>query len=76
LPYVCWLPFHTNYELAFDENVLSGHHPDLHLVGWNNVKIEIWTHSLGKLSDFIHFLLLLFLLISFRNIVVCAAIKK
>jgi len=24
-----------------------GHHPDLHLVGWNNVTIEIWTHSVG-----------------------------
>ncbi|THF97030.1 hypothetical protein TEA_001710 [Camellia sinensis var. sinensis] len=23
----------------------EGHHPDLHLVGWNNVKIDIWTHS-------------------------------
>ncbi|PIA30091.1 hypothetical protein AQUCO_05700065v1 [Aquilegia coerulea] len=26
----------------------EGHHPDLHLVGWNNVKIEIWTHSVSK----------------------------
>ncbi|EEF42712.1 pterin-4-alpha-carbinolamine dehydratase, putative [Ricinus communis] len=26
----------------------EGHHPDLHLVGWNNVKIEIWTHAVGK----------------------------
>lgn len=25
----------------------SGHHPDLHLVGWNNVTIEIWTHAVG-----------------------------
>ncbi|QCD76808.1 4a-hydroxytetrahydrobiopterin dehydratase [Vigna unguiculata] len=25
----------------------EGHHPDLHLVGWNNVTIEIWTHSVG-----------------------------
>ncbi|ONM39534.1 Transcriptional coactivator/pterin dehydratase [Zea mays] len=23
----------------------QGHHPDLHLVGWNNVKIDVWTHS-------------------------------
>ena len=28
---------------------VSGHHPDLHLVGWNNVKIDIWTHSVGKM---------------------------
>uniref|UniRef100_A0A453PMP2 Uncharacterized protein n=1 Tax=Aegilops tauschii subsp. strangulata TaxID=200361 RepID=A0A453PMP2_AEGTS len=25
-----------------------GHHPDLHLVGWNNVKIDVWTHSVRK----------------------------
>ena len=25
-----------------------GHHPDLHLVGWNNVKIDVWTHSVSK----------------------------
>lgn len=25
----------------------AGHHPDLHLVGWNNVTIEIWTHAIG-----------------------------
>ncbi|KAG4960406.1 hypothetical protein JHK82_037094 [Glycine max] len=33
----------------------EGHHPDLHLVGWNNVTIEIWTHSVGGLTqnDFI-----------------------
>ncbi|KAE9454638.1 hypothetical protein C3L33_13472, partial [Rhododendron williamsianum] len=33
----------------------EGHHPDLHLVEWNNVKIEIWTHAVGGLteSDFI-----------------------
>lgn len=28
--------------------VYAGHHPDLHLVGWNNVKIDIWTHSVSK----------------------------
>ncbi|TKY71768.1 putative pterin-4-alpha-carbinolamine dehydratase [Spatholobus suberectus] len=33
----------------------KGHHPDLHLVGWNNVTVEIWTHSVGGLTqnDFI-----------------------
>lgn len=25
----------------------TGHHPDLHLVGWNNVKLDVWTHSVG-----------------------------
>ncbi|SRR5579871_6582816 len=27
------------------------HHPDLHLVGYRNVTIEIWTHALGGLSE-------------------------
>ncbi|KAG0538794.1 hypothetical protein BDA96_03G267600 [Sorghum bicolor] len=33
----------------------EGHHPDLHLVGWNNVKIDVWTHSVRGLTsnDFI-----------------------
>lgn len=31
-------------ELAESE----GHHPDLHLIGWNNVTIEIWTHAVGE----------------------------
>ncbi|CAM0881983.1 unnamed protein product [Alopecurus aequalis] len=29
----------------------QGHHPDLHLVGWNNVKIDVWTHSVRGLTD-------------------------
>ncbi|KAI4370979.1 hypothetical protein MLD38_019264 [Melastoma candidum] len=29
----------------------EGHHPDLHLVGWNNVTIDIWTHSVGGLTE-------------------------
>lgn len=29
----------------------EGHHPDLHLVGWNNVKIDIWTHSVAGLTE-------------------------
>lgn len=33
----------------------QGHHPDLHLVGYRNVTVEIWTHAIGGLSvnDFI-----------------------
>jgi 4a-hydroxytetrahydrobiopterin dehydratase len=27
------------------------HHPDLHLVGYRNVTIEIWTHSVGGLTE-------------------------
>jgi len=33
--------------LAEDE----GHHPDLHLVGYRNVAIEIWTHAVGGLTE-------------------------
>jgi 4a-hydroxytetrahydrobiopterin dehydratase len=33
--------------LAEDE----GHHPDLHLEGYRNVSIEIWTHAIGGLSE-------------------------
>ena len=32
-----------------------GHHPDLHLVGWNNVTVEIWTHSVGMYSTMLAF---------------------
>ena len=34
-------------ELAEAEN----HHPDLHLVGYRQVAIEIWTHAIGGLSE-------------------------
>ena len=33
--------------LAEDE----GHHPDLHLEGYRNVGIELWTHAIGGLSE-------------------------
>eukprot|EP00775_Hariotina_reticulata_P013736 gene13736-13857_t len=29
----------------------EGHHPDLHLEGWNNVTIELWTHARDGLSE-------------------------
>ena len=29
----------------------EGHHPDLHLVGYRNVAIEIWTHAINGLSE-------------------------
>jgi len=29
----------------------EGHHPDLHLVGWNNVTVELWTHARDGLSE-------------------------
>jgi len=29
----------------------EGHHPDLHLSGYRNVAIEIWTHAVGGLTE-------------------------
>jgi 4a-hydroxytetrahydrobiopterin dehydratase len=29
----------------------EGHHPDLHLTGYRNVAVELWTHALGGLSE-------------------------
>ena len=43
----------------FDEVAIlaevENHHPDLHLVGYRNLSIELWTHTIGGLSvnDFI-----------------------
>jgi 4a-hydroxytetrahydrobiopterin dehydratase len=39
--------FHRVAELAEEE----GHQPDLHLVGYRNVAIELWTHAIGGLSE-------------------------
>lgn len=39
--------FNAVAELAEAE----GHHPDLHLSGYRNVAIEIWTHAIGGLSE-------------------------
>ncbi len=29
----------------------EGHHPDLHIEGYRNASIEIWTHAIGGLSE-------------------------
>jgi 4a-hydroxytetrahydrobiopterin dehydratase len=29
----------------------DGHHPDLHLQGYRNLSIELWTHAIGGLSE-------------------------
>ncbi|ADV61721.1 pterin-4-alpha-carbinolamine dehydratase [Isosphaera pallida ATCC 43644] len=29
----------------------EGHHPDLHLVGYRHLAIEIWTHAIDGLSE-------------------------
>ncbi len=39
--------FNRVAELAEQE----GHHPDLHLEGYRNAWIELWTHSIGGLSE-------------------------
>lgn len=39
--------FNQVAEVAEDD----GHHPDLHLVGYRNVAIELWTHAIGGLSE-------------------------
>ena len=39
--------FNRIAEIAEDDN----HHPDLHLEGYRNVRIELWTHAIGGLSE-------------------------
>ncbi|KAL4367545.1 hypothetical protein GQ457_05G027770 [Hibiscus cannabinus] len=39
------------FQLISDIAEAEGHHPDLHLVGWNNVTVEIWTHAVGGLTE-------------------------
>jgi 4a-hydroxytetrahydrobiopterin dehydratase len=39
--------FNRVAQLAEEE----GHHPDLHLVGYRNTAIELWTHAIGGLSE-------------------------
>jgi len=29
----------------------EGHHPDLHMTGYRNLKIELTTHAIGGLSE-------------------------
>ncbi|HEY1603140.1 MAG TPA: 4a-hydroxytetrahydrobiopterin dehydratase [Pirellulales bacterium] len=29
----------------------EGHHPDLHLTGYRDVAIELWTHAVGGLTE-------------------------
>jgi 4a-hydroxytetrahydrobiopterin dehydratase len=29
----------------------EGHHPDLHLESWNQVRVEVWTHAVGGLTE-------------------------
>lgn len=29
----------------------EGHHPDIHLTNWNHLRVELWTHAIGGLSE-------------------------
>jgi 4a-hydroxytetrahydrobiopterin dehydratase len=29
----------------------DGHHPDLHIEGYRNASVELWTHAIGGLSE-------------------------
>lgn len=51
-----WLVRHFDAAMAFFHRIAllsnaEGHHPDLHLVGFRNVSVEIWTHAIGGLSE-------------------------
>ncbi|WP_145249667.1 4a-hydroxytetrahydrobiopterin dehydratase [Aeoliella mucimassa] len=39
--------FNRCAELAEED----GHHPDLHLEGYRNLSVELWTHAIGGLSE-------------------------
>jgi len=39
------------FEQVAEVSETEGHHPDLHLVGYRNIAIEIWTHAIGGLSE-------------------------
>jgi 4a-hydroxytetrahydrobiopterin dehydratase len=39
--------FNEDARVAEEDN----HHPDLHLEGYRNVWIELWTHAIGGLSE-------------------------
>jgi 4a-hydroxytetrahydrobiopterin dehydratase len=51
-----WIVKHFMAGIRFFNKVadvaeVEGHHPDLHIVGYRNVAIEIWTHAIGGLSE-------------------------
>jgi 4a-hydroxytetrahydrobiopterin dehydratase len=44
--------FTSGLDFFRDINVIAeeeGHHPDLHLTGYRDVSIELYTHSIGKI---------------------------
>lgn len=39
------------FEACAEVAEADGHHPDLHLEGYRNVAVELWTHAIGGLSE-------------------------
>lgn len=39
------------FQKVADVAEAEGHHPDLHLEGYRHVRVEIWTHAIGGLSE-------------------------
>jgi 4a-hydroxytetrahydrobiopterin dehydratase len=46
--FMAGIDFFTKVAAVAEE---EGHHPDLHLEGYRNVKIIIWTHAVGGLTE-------------------------
>ncbi len=52
----CWrlTDFEAALELANKIGRLAedeGHHPDLHLTGYRNLSVALWTHAVGGLTE-------------------------
>lgn len=51
-----WTVKHFMAGMAFFNKIAEvaeedGHHPDLHIEGYRNVAVELWTHAIGGLSE-------------------------
>ena len=51
-----WVARNFNAAVTFFDKLAElaereGHHPDLHLEGYRNVTVEVWTHAIGGLSE-------------------------
>lgn len=51
-----WAVQHFMAAIDFFNNVAKiaeeeGHHPDLHIEGYRNLTVELWTHAIGGLSE-------------------------
>jgi 4a-hydroxytetrahydrobiopterin dehydratase len=51
-----WTARNFNAAIEFFNRIAAlaeqeGHHPDLHLEGYRNVAVELWTHAIGGLSE-------------------------